>query len=228
MRRLLSAFILVLLSADVVRAQSVAADTVVKAAITAAVRARLGAAISVRIADLETHGDLGRPFVAQPAPGVRTGMRGRFLLLAVGSEGQRVGEADATVFVSATHLRTARDLRRGSALGNGATEQTTGDVGSIPLQPLPDPQTLGGAVAAREILAGEVLTASMVAVPAIVRPGDKMVVRSAAGAVYVQAVVVATQPGRAGEVIRCVNPDTRRSVAARVVGPGLGEVVHAY
>jgi flagella basal body P-ring formation protein FlgA len=228
MRRILAIVIILAANATQLQAQSVASDTVVKAAITAAVRARLGGEVSVRIVDLDARGDLTRPFVAQPVPGARTGVRSHFLLLASDAGGVRIGEADATVYAAAPYLRTTRPIRRGSAFEADATTAQEGDLGTIPLQALPDRDALAGAVAAKEIPAGEVVTASMVAIPALVHAGDKLVVRSAAGAVYVQAVLVATQPGRVGDVIRCVNPDTRKALAARVVGPGLGEVVHAF
>jgi flagella basal body P-ring formation protein FlgA len=225
-RQLIS--ILVAVSCLGASVHSAVPDDAVRSAIVTAVRARLRAPVDVRVEDLQVRGDLTRPFVAQPVPSARTGMRVRFLLVATDSGGGRVGEAEATIYAAAPHLRAARQLHRGAAIDQDATVQESGDLGNIPIQALPDREALGGAVAAREIAKGEVLISAMLTIPSVVRSGDKVVVRAAAGSVYVQAVVVATQPGGFGDVIRCVNPDTRKAMAARIVGPGLAEVVHAY
>jgi flagella basal body P-ring formation protein FlgA len=198
------------------------------AAIATAVKARLGAPADVRVENVQARGDLAREFVARVPPGARTGMRTRFALVSADQAGAQVGEAEATIFIAAPHVRAVRPLHRGAAIPPDAVTEEDDDVGSIQIQGLPTAPQLTGATAAREIAQGEVLVASSIAVPAVVRAGDKLVVRAAAGALYVQAVVVAAQPGGLGDVIRCVNPDTRKAMAARIVAPGLAEVLHAY
>jgi len=206
-------------------------NDVARAAIVSAVRTKLaanGTNVDVQVENLEVRGDVSRSVVAQVPPGARTGVRTRFALLTAAAPTTQVGEADATITVNATYVRAARPIHRGTVVDAAAVVEQSGDVGSILLQPLTVTKSLGGAVAAREIAQGDVLVASLLTMPAIVKTGDRVVVRAAAGAVYVQAVVVAAQPGSLGDVIRCVNPDTRKAMAARIVAPGLAEVVHAF
>jgi flagella basal body P-ring formation protein FlgA len=125
-------------------------------------------------------------------------------------------------------VRAARQLHRGAAIADDATLFVDGDLGSIPIQPLPQREAITGAIAAREIARGEVVTAAMVNAPPVIKAGDKVIARAISGKVYVQAVVVAAQPGAVGDVIRCVNPDTRKAMAARIIGPGVAEVIHAF
>ena len=191
-------------------------------------RTRLGVHAEVRVEDLQARGDLDAPLVAVPAPGARTARRIRFVLSDARATSTRVGEAHALVFVAVPHLRAGRRLRRGSGIKSDAVVDADGDVGSVLLQALPNRQAVTGAIAARDVAPGEVLTPSLLRVAILVKPGDKIVVRASAGGLEVQATLVAAQSGRLGDVIRCVNPDTRRTMAARIVGRGVAEVVHAF
>jgi len=200
----------------------------VRAAIVAAVRARLDARADVRVEQLQVHGEPGGPFVAVPSPGARTGGRVHFVLRTTGRTAARVGDAEAVVSVAMRHLRSARPLARGAEGGADAVVDEVGDVGRVLLQPLPALEAAPGARAARDIARGEVLTTALLTIPALVKPGDTVVVRSSAGGLLVEAALVAAQAGGRGDVIRCVNPETRKAMAARILGRGVAEVVHAF
>ena len=52
-----------------------------------------------------------------------------------------------------------------------------------------------------------------------------MTVVASAGAVEVTAAMVASDGGQPGDVIRVMNPDTKRFLRARIVKAGIVEVV---
>ena len=231
MRQVTLGFIVLLAVAVSAPAPAATSEDAVQQAIVDAVRARIGARADVRIEDLRTHGGLLTPLpplVAVPTPGARLGTRIRFLLRASGVRSARVGEAEATVFASAPHLRADRALHRGVAIEDNGVVDVVGEVGDVLLDPLPTRETIAGAIAARDIASGEILTAAVLIQAPLVKPGDKILVRLSESGLAVQASLVAAQTGRLGDVIRCVNPDTRRAIAARIVGRGIAEVVHAF
>jgi flagella basal body P-ring formation protein FlgA len=59
----------------------------------------------------------------------------------------------------------------------------------------------------------------------VVQSGDRVAVRAGVQGVTAETQGVAAQSGEPGDIIRVVNPSSRRSVKARVVGPGKVEVV---
>ena len=200
----------------------------VRTAIESAVRAKLGSNADIRVEDLHVRGNLETSVVAVPAPGARTGTHIRFSLRAANGSSTRIGEADALVFAVAPHFRATHGIRRGTALASDALVEENSDLGSVLLQPLPKRETIAAAIAARDIAEGEVLTSALVTTAALIKPGDKVLVTVSAGAVQVQATLVAAQSGGLGDVVRLVNPETRKATAARIVGPGVAEAIHAF
>jgi flagella basal body P-ring formation protein FlgA len=196
-------------------------------AIVLAVREKLGAAADVRVDDLRVTGALDGAIVAQPVPGARTGGRIRFVLRP--ADGQpRSADADAVVTVSLPHLRAARTLRRGEPIEADAVVEETSEIAGLPLQPLPNRHSLAGATVVRDVNANDLILPAMVAPAIIVKPGDKVLVRAFGSGLEVQATLIAAQAGRLGDVIRCVNPDTRRAMAVRIVGRGVAEMTNAF
>jgi flagella basal body P-ring formation protein FlgA len=91
---------------------------------------------------------------------------------------------------------------------------------------LPTVDGLVGAKALRPLAAGTAVQASFVQVRRIIEPGDKVTAVAGAGAIEVTATLVAADGGGIGDVIRVVNPETRRYVRARIVRSGFVEVMH--
>ena len=127
--------------------------------------------------------------------------------------------------VSAEHLRAARPLAAGTVLGPQDVTVAHGDVGRVLLRPLPGLDEITGARALRTLSEGDVVSKLAVAVRPLVQSGDVVVVRVVAGSVQVEGTGVAAQSGSAGEIVRVVNPSTRRALQARVVGRGQVEVI---
>jgi flagella basal body P-ring formation protein FlgA len=201
------------------------ANSDVEAAIRAAISARLGAPADVSVTDLRVRllgsGDRGS-LVAAPEPASRLGGQVRFALQY--ADGRAAGQATARVSAAATHLRAARDLPRGVILGAEDVERVTDDLGGVPLRPLP--QDVLGARVLLPMPAGSVVTPTAVAVPPLVRSGDNVVTRVRVPGIEVRGRAVASQDGNLGEIIRAVNPDSRRPLKVRVIARGEVEVVH--
>ena len=209
-------------------ANAAATDADVREAIVSAVRTKLGVAADIRVEELQVRGVVESRVTATPAPGAKTGTRIHFSLRSVDGVTSRFAEADALVFVAAPHFRALHPMRRGTPMTNDLVAEQRGDVGSVALQPLPKGRSLTGSAAARDISEGEVLTAALVTAAVLVKPGDKVLVTVKSAAVQVQATLVAAQAGGLGDIVRCVNPETRKAMSARVIGPGIAEAIHAF
>jgi flagella basal body P-ring formation protein FlgA len=197
------------------------------AAIVSAVRDRIGPRAEVRVESLRVTGELEGPIVARPAPGGRTGSRIRFVLSP--ADGQpRSGDADAIISVSVPHLKASRTIRRGELVGADAVVEDSSELSGLLLQPFPGRDAFVGATAVRDVASGEAITPSVVTPSLMVKSGDKVLVRAAIDGLEVQATLVAAQAGRLGDRIRCVNPDTRRSMTVRITGRGQAEIINGF
>jgi len=99
-------------------------------------------------------------------------------------------------------------------------------VRGVPIRALPTAAALAGGKALRPIAQGAVVLQEFVAVRRAVEPGDVVTVVALSGDVEVAAELVASDGGRPGDVVRVMNPDTRRVLRARVLRPGYVEVLH--
>jgi flagella basal body P-ring formation protein FlgA len=206
-------------------------DVAVREAITLAVVARTGDDVRVAIDALTVRAQpAAGPYLATPEPSARSGRPAVFALavpdpVSPGRQ-RRIGSAVATVRVSGPHARTARALPRGTVLARGDLREANEEVDGLLLGRLPAPQALVGGRTARDLREGEIVAGALVqAVPAV-KSGDEVRVTVRLDGLDVQGRGIATQSGTPGTVIRVVNPDSRRAVRARVIGPGEVEVIH--
>ncbi len=210
-------------------------ESAVRQAIVQAVTARMGAGADVRIEALHAKvaaGNEDMTLLATPEPGARFAQPSRFTLSRVvpGGSGPKTvprpaGYAVATVTVAVPHVRAGRSIARGDVCAEADLVPTDGEVGAVLIQPLPTVDEVVGARAVRDLAAQEVLTRSVVAARPFVQSGDVVAVRATADGVTVRGQAVAEQSGRAGDVIRVVNRDSRRALRARVIGRDEVEVV---
>ena len=63
--------------------------------------------------------------------------------------------------------------------------------------------------------------------PTLIRAGDRVRVTARINGVEAVVIAIAEQSGVAQQIIRVVNPDSRRAIRARVVAAGEVEVVNA-
>jgi flagella basal body P-ring formation protein FlgA len=207
-------------------------DPLVREAIVAAVKARMGKAAAVTVGEMRVRGlDLVdgmaiARMVAVPDAGARVGGSVRFLLYEDAKHERRAGSVDADVHVSAPHLRARRALAHRTVLGPGDFERITSDVGRMPIEALPDERALAGARVSRPIAEGRAILASMVASTQLVRSGDEVQTVVRIGALEARGSAVAAQSGTLGDEIRVVNVESKRALKARVTGEGEVEVIH--
>jgi flagella basal body P-ring formation protein FlgA len=207
-------------------------DPLVRDAIVAAVKARMGDTASVtvremRVRGLETvDGMAVSRMAAVPDAGSRVGGFVRFLLYEDAKHERRAGSVDAEVHVTAPHLRARRALPHRTMLEPGDLERVTGDVGRMPLEALPDERMLAGARVTRPIAEGRPIVASMVASTQLVKSGDEVRTIVRIGALEARGSAIAAQSGTLGDEIRVVNADSKRALKVRVTGEGEVEVIH--
>jgi flagella basal body P-ring formation protein FlgA len=202
------------------------ADAPVRDAIVRAVVERFGAASGAQVAVDELRIEAteleGVKLVAVPDPGGRTGRPAQFTLRA-GSK--RVGLAVATVTVSVAHVRTTAAVERDAAVEAEAVQEQDGEVTNVRFEPLPRLDDVVGAHARRALAAGEVLSQAVVIVPDAVRAGDEVKVVARVGALEAWGVGRATGSGRVGDVVRITRGSARGLQPARVLSPGVVQVL---
>ena len=192
-------------------------------AIEHAVAERLGGHVAVQVTSLQTTvADDESGLEAHVDPAARLGQPTRFVLT---SDGVRRGAAVATLQVQAHFARATKAIARDESIMQDAFEIVDGELPAIALRRVPAPGEVVGLKARRAIARGEALTSAVLMMPPVVRSGEEVTVKVAIGTVEVTGVAVASGSGQAGDVIRVMQPRSRRLVRARILGPGVVEVI---
>jgi flagella basal body P-ring formation protein FlgA len=200
-------------------------------AVVDAVTSIFGGDTEVTISDLQVAWYSGQPATgpldAKPEPGVRLGRVMRFSLWHRGTSSvAAVGYATGLVDVRTAYLRAARDIARGTILAREDVEDVVGVPGEIALRARPAADEAIGARAVRPMRAGETITSAMVAAVPFVKSGDRVRTRITTGALSAFGYAIAEQSGGPGQVIRLLNPESRRTIRGRIVARGEVEVIH--
>ena len=209
-------------------------DPAIRLALIEAVRGRLGPTAQVRLEGVSVALDRQEAtpgLVAVPEPGSRVGREMRFALIADDTRNRRggtrrVGQATAAVYVAVEHVRAAVAISRGITVTEADLVVGHDEVGVTPLAPLPLAKDVVGSRAIRDLRPGDVLTSSLVKAQPLVRSGDTVSVRVHLGSVEATGKAVAQQSGFRHDRIKLINPDSRRTMVGRVVGPGEVEVLY--
>jgi flagella basal body P-ring formation protein FlgA len=210
-----------MIAASGVTAAQAEHDSAVRSAIVTAVHEQTGAAavtLDIRVVEIPSGAS---PDGADIEPGGRFGRPSRFRLLA---GDKAIGYAVAVVHGTSSPLTTTRAIRAGETVAAGDVQQGEAALGGLPLEPLPGPEQVVGATATRALAAGEAITARLVRMPPAVRSGDVVSTRVVVDGVEAVGVATALQSGNVGEVIRLVNPESRRQLRGRVTGKSAVEV----
>ena len=203
----------------------------VERAIVEAVRGRLGetADVAVTMGQVRLIDGEFAALEARPAPGARLGRPTRFTLYEndtnLPGAATRIGYAVAEIRVVIGHVRTARPVGRGTVLAADDLVAFAGDIGSVLMRPLPTHPDLVGAMASRDLRAGDLITSPVVTLPQLVRARESVAVTVQVGAVIVSGRATAKGSGRLGDVISLVNEQSGRRLRGRVVALGEVEVV---
>ena len=212
--------LLTVLTADAAPAAACVADEAMRAAIRAAVGPDATVALSTLSCELAEGAVVDS---AVPEPGGRAGKPVRFRLL---QGGRQAGYAISVPEVSLRHVRAARPLAAGSVVaGDDVREEVRAIDGEL-IGRLPAAAEVVGHTTLRAVARDEVITARTVRVPPAVRSGDRVVIRAIVLGVEARGVATAQQSGAIGDVIRLVNPETRRQLKGRIVGKNEVEVLH--
>lgn len=196
-----------------------------RAAIIDAVRQRLGATVEVVVSDLVVTGAAGAAAVrAVPDPGARFGAALRFTLHPAGG-GAAIGSASARVAAFLPHLHAAQPIARGVDITAADVAAVTHLVAEGPLRAWPGAAAAIGGRTLRPLAAGACLSHLAIAPVRAVRTGQDVTAVAALDGVEARAVMVAAGSGDAGDVIRVVNRQSRRALKARVVAPGIVEIL---
>lgn len=194
-------------------------------AIRAAVLERMGPGVDVTVAPLSMPAQAvaGAFRSASPDPSAWLGKPIRFSLV-TGTGPASFATADLRIV--ADYAVAASDIPVGRVLTADDVKATHGELRDLPLRRVPTADVLVGARALRAIAAGTTIQSSFVIVRRLIEPGDKVTVVASAGAVEVTATLVAADGGQAGDVIRIVNPETRKYLRGRILRAGFVEVIH--
>jgi len=171
----------------------------------------------------------GRSLVAVPDASARVGTPVRFVLTE-GDPGtrrrKRVGEATATVTITANAVRARRAVARGAQIQAGDVAMMDTDLSGRPMRPLLSMASAIGARAIHDIAEDALVTQADILADPLVKAGDIVTAHVHVDGAEVVGRVVAAENGMEGDVIRVVNQGSRAAFRARVIGNGEVEVVN--
>ena len=115
-------------------------------------------------------------------------------------------------------MRLLRDLAAGETPTAEDVSFTEVPLADILGTPVTDHGQMVGAVARRALKSGEILLVEDFEKPVLVHKGDPVTLVLRRGSLEVQVECIATGTGRAGDVVRVLNPVSRRDVMAQLIG----------
>ena len=197
-------------------------------AIARAVAGRMGPGATVRVEQIGvTATPAAEPIEVTPAPDARTGRPSLFSLTVSTPAGmRRIGSALATVLVETDLLRASRALARGDELSEGDVVAARGAVVGVALKRLPVAMEAVGARMSRTVDQDAVLSHDVLSAQWLVRSGQQVRVRAVVDGIEAHGLGIATEHGRAGAIVRVVNPESKKTLVGRVVGLREIEVIH--
>lgn len=200
----------------------------IEAALVAAVRARIGDEAEVEIADLHVPPSFAGVAVhARLDPGARLGSTVHFNLANVdgGQAPVFTASARAAVRVVVPHLHARHAIARGDDITDDNVVLVEHAIDTGAFEARPGTEAVGASRAARVLAADACLTrTSLVLLPAV-QAGQEVDAIARVSGVEVVARLVAAERGHVGSLVRVVNPQSRRSLKARVVAAGVVEVI---
>ncbi len=192
-------------------------------AIAEAVVARVGsgAEVTVRLASAVAPNWPGDVSAASIDPAARLGAPIFVTFLNGPAASLRVS---ADVRIVADYVRASHALLSGQTITAADITPVRDVVPTMPLRHLPTAAEVIGARAIRRLNAGDVVQAGFVMTPPVVQIGEPVTAIARIGDLEVAARFVAEDNGRIGDLIRIMNPDTRRTLRARIIKAGTVEV----
>jgi flagella basal body P-ring formation protein FlgA len=192
----------------------------VRELIAAAISAKLGAIDSIEVEVLDAPA-AGVYQSATPAVGARLGAPMRFTLMGSGVPVSVV----ARVTVVAAQVVARQPIARNTAITANDVEVRHERLDGLLLQPLPTLEEALTGRPRRALVAGEVVTAAVLARSLAVRAGDEVAITIRTGAIEASGVGRAISSGVVGDVIRIMRPGSRETTRARVLAPASVEIL---
>jgi flagella basal body P-ring formation protein FlgA len=210
--------------------EGVAIDARVRASVVASVESKLGASARVDIASIDASitATASGTLVAVPDPAGRIGRPTRFFITSIGPDGARlrIGQAVAVVNVVAERARVRHAVAAGHPVEPDDVEEATEELKDAPFRHVPTLVDVIGSRATRDLRAGSLVGETDVVVAPAVRAGDRVRATIRLETVVATLDAIAVETGVTGRSIRIVNPQSRRTMFARVTGNGEVEVIH--
>jgi flagella basal body P-ring formation protein FlgA len=204
------------------RAQNAAAADPLHRALVSAVMERMGPGAEVVIGAITPSWD--GPFTRVAIdPSARIGGPVAMTIFTGPSASVRVS-ADVKVVVD--YVVAGRPVAGGQVLAAADVKAVRGFVAQVPFRRLPTLDQVIGARGLRPLAPGEVIQPGFVAAIPLVRAGQTVTARARIGSVEASLTFIAVDGGASGDIIRIVNPDTKRTLRARIVSTGLVEVIN--
>ncbi len=137
--------------------------------------------------------------------------------------GERVFKTAGTVNVGILKkvMSAAMPIKGGEKLTTDKIIFETRDVSSLNDASLDSLPQLDGKIAAKFIQSGATLTASMLASPPLVNPGDQVEIQFSNGDITLRTRGIVKDKGSSGSRVRVMNVDTRKVIRATVIDKGL-------
>jgi flagella basal body P-ring formation protein FlgA len=132
----------------------------------------------------------------------------------------------ADIKVVVDYLCATRPIAGGQILAAADVTAVHGVIADVPFRRLPGMAEVIGARGLRQLAPGDVIQPGFVAVIPLVRAGQTVTGTARIGTVEASWTFVAVDSGALDEVIRILNPDTKKTLRARVVSTGLVEVIN--
>jgi flagella basal body P-ring formation protein FlgA len=141
-----------------------------------------------------------------------------------------IGDADSAVWIARASVRgTRRGVVARRALRAGhrvvSTDVAIADVPAGETGAFAEEMDVIGRVMASDVAENAPLVAEALRSGPLVLRGDEVLVTSGGGRAALKRTAVAMEEGRAGDVIRAKNPDSKKEFRIRVTGPGAGDAV---
>lgn len=113
-----------------------------------------------------------------------------------------------------------RSISRGAVLGGDELEVVSKTVGPLEKLTVSEISRVAGMQATRNIRAGAILRLNQLSWPKMVRAGDVVSVIARSGSMVITVTGEARQDGNKGEWIKVINTESKKTISARVTGPG--------
>ena len=145
-----------------------------------------------------------------------------FALVTFSNEGKAVSRVNvvAKVAISRKVAVAKTDIRRGAIVGAQDVEVETRTLGLSGVELVSEVSGAIGMQAERGIKAGTVIRIDYLSRPKLVRAGDIVTVIAESGGMKITMMGKAKQDGDRGQGIKITNVESKKTISARVKGPG--------